>query len=92
MQLLQSVTVAANRSSSIEHTARTCLGLICSYSGWPLGHAFLQVNDSSEDLISTGIWHTKGDSPIRRAPRNDRPLQRLHTEWPARSHFGFPKA
>lgn len=30
VQLLHSVTVAANRSSNIEHTAQTCLRLICA--------------------------------------------------------------
>src|SRR6476646_5780002 len=38
VQLLQSVTVAANRSSSLEHTAQTCLRLICAHTGWSLGH------------------------------------------------------
>src|SRR4029077_16737106 len=37
VQLLQSVTVAANRSSTIEHTAKTCLDRICSHAGWPVG-------------------------------------------------------
>src|SRR5581483_10456408 len=55
IQLLQSVTVAANRSSSIEHTAQTCLSIICSHTGWPLGHAFLQANDSS-GLLSKELW------------------------------------
>ena len=42
VQLLHSVTVAANRSSNIQHTAQTCLRLICSYTGWQVGHLFLQ--------------------------------------------------
>jgi PAS domain S-box-containing protein len=45
IQLLQSVTIAANRSSSIEHTAKTCLKLICSHTGWPVCHFYLQVHD-----------------------------------------------
>jgi PAS domain S-box-containing protein len=57
VQLLQSVTVAANRSSTIEHTARTCLDQICSYTGWPVGHVYLRANNASEELISGGLWH-----------------------------------
>jgi signal transduction histidine kinase/CheY-like chemotaxis protein len=57
VQLLQKVTVAANRSSSIEHTTKTCLGLICSYTGWPVGHGYLRANGSPEELFSVGIWH-----------------------------------
>jgi PAS domain S-box-containing protein len=61
VQLLQSVTVAANRSSSIEHTARTCLNQICAYTGWPVGHAYLRANNSPEDLISAGIWRVEDE-------------------------------
>ena len=56
VQLLHSVTVAANRSSSIEHTAQTCLRLICSYTGWQVGHVYLRSKDSSGDLVSANIW------------------------------------
>ena len=59
VQLLHAVTVAANRSSSIEHTAKTCLGLICSYTGWPVCHVYLRANQPSGELISTGIWHVQ---------------------------------
>jgi len=55
VQLLQRVTVAANRSSSIEHSAKTCLDLICSYTGWPVGHVYLRTNGVSE-LFSGEIW------------------------------------
>jgi PAS domain S-box-containing protein len=56
VQLLHSVTVAANRSSNIEHTAQTCLRLICSYTGWQVGHVYLRSKDPSGDLISSNIW------------------------------------
>jgi sigma-B regulation protein RsbU (phosphoserine phosphatase) len=58
VQLLQSVTVAANRSSTIEHTAKTCLKLICAHTGWPVCHVYLRA-DSSEELTSAGIWHVE---------------------------------
>jgi two-component system, sensor histidine kinase and response regulator len=56
VQLLHSVTVAANRSSCIEHTAQTCLRLICAYTGWQVGHVYLRSKDSSGDLVSPNIW------------------------------------
>lgn len=58
VQLLQSVTVAANRSSSIEHTAQTCLGLICAHIGWSLGHVYLRTNHSLDEFDSN-IWHVE---------------------------------
>jgi PAS domain S-box-containing protein len=57
VQLLQSVTVAANRSSTIEYAAQVCLKLICSYTGWPVGHVYLRANNSPEELLPVGIWH-----------------------------------
>jgi PAS domain S-box-containing protein len=57
VQLLHSVTVAANRSSTIEHTAQTCLGLICSHTGWPVGHVYLRANNSPVEPFSIGFWH-----------------------------------
>jgi PAS domain S-box-containing protein len=57
VQLLQSVTVAANGSSTIEHTAQVCLDRVCAYTGWPVGHVYLWSTDSPEARISSGIWH-----------------------------------
>jgi two-component system sensor histidine kinase/response regulator len=57
VQLLQAVTVAANGSSSIEHTALTCLDQICAYTGWPVGHAYLRANGSADELTPAGLWH-----------------------------------
>ncbi|MGD0131778.1 MAG: response regulator [Bryobacteraceae bacterium] len=57
IQLLQSLTVAANRSSTIEQTAQICLDRICFYTGWPVGHAFLISDNSPEGPLSAGLWH-----------------------------------
>jgi PAS domain S-box-containing protein len=57
IQVLQSVTVAANRSSTVEHAAQVCLDQICAHTGWPVGHVYLRANDSTEKVISSGIWH-----------------------------------
>jgi len=56
VHLLQAVTTAANRSSSIQHTAKTCLRLICTHTGWAVCHFYLQAASSSEELTS-GTWH-----------------------------------
>jgi PAS domain S-box-containing protein len=56
VQLLQAVTMAANRSSSIEHTAKTCLGLICTYMGWPVCHGYLRANRTPAQMTPTSLW------------------------------------
>ncbi len=61
VQLLQSVTVAANRSSALDDTARICLDRICTHIGWPVGHVYLRADNSAEDLISAGYWEATED-------------------------------
>ncbi len=61
VQLLQSVTVAANRSSALEETAQICLDRICSDIGWPVGHVYLRADNPPEELISAGFWQAEED-------------------------------
>jgi PAS domain S-box-containing protein len=61
VELLQSVTVAANRSSVLSDTARICLDRICTYTGWPVGHAYLRASNSSNEPVWAEIWHDGGD-------------------------------
>jgi PAS domain S-box-containing protein len=64
VQLLQSVTVAANQSSSIQETAQICLDRICAYTGWPVGHAYLQGNDSREEQAWVELWQIPEDGQL----------------------------
>jgi PAS domain S-box-containing protein len=57
IQLLQSMTVAANQSSSMEHTAKTCIARICEHTGWAVGHLYLWANNLSQEQISADVWH-----------------------------------
>jgi hypothetical protein len=61
VQLLQSMTMAANRSSSIEHTARVCLDQICTFTGWPVGHFYLRSKNLVDGLTSAGYCHGDDD-------------------------------
>ncbi|MEX2293434.1 MAG: diguanylate cyclase [Acidimicrobiales bacterium] len=60
--LLQSVAAAANEASELDEAIRGAMGAVCSYTGWVAGHAYLTAEDSSDELIDTGIWH-RGSSP-----------------------------
>jgi PAS domain S-box-containing protein len=75
VQLLQSVTVAANQSSTIEQTAQICLDRICSYTGWPVGHAYLHANNLPDESILEGLWHLEENNrfaPFREASERSR--------------------
>ena len=59
LQLLHSVTVAANEAETMEDAMQACIDLICEYTGWPVGHVYELSPDSSEKLVPTDIWHVR---------------------------------
>ena len=59
LALLESVAAAANEASSVDDAVDLALAAVCSYTGWPTGHAYL-VADTSDELVDTGIWRSDG--------------------------------
>jgi diguanylate cyclase (GGDEF)-like protein/PAS domain S-box-containing protein len=57
ISLMENIAIAANESSNIDETIKTCMDMICSYKGWPVGHYYAPVSYGSKDLVSSGIWH-----------------------------------
>ena len=57
VQLLQSVTAAANEASTVQEAMQVCLDQICGHTGWSVGHVYVPAEDSSGELVSTTIWH-----------------------------------
>jgi PAS domain S-box-containing protein len=55
IRLLQSVAVAANEARTVSEALQTALDLICAYTGWPVGHAYL--SEAGGELVSAGTWH-----------------------------------
>jgi PAS domain S-box-containing protein len=55
--LMQQVAAAANEAASVEDALQTCLDLVCAYTGWPVGHAYMLAGDGNEKLAPTRIWH-----------------------------------
>ena len=58
-QMLQDVTAAAGAAHSLEEASQSSLDIICSYTGWPLGHVFLPVAspNTASLLRPAAIWH-----------------------------------
>ncbi|HVF52132.1 MAG TPA: ATP-binding protein [Actinomycetota bacterium] len=56
VQLLQSVAVAANEAVEVDDALQAALDAICTYSGWPIGHALLP-DEFGHLLRSAHIWH-----------------------------------
>jgi ammonium transporter len=61
LQLLRHVAAAANESSSVEDALELALREVCSFTGWPVGHAYLVSRDDPDLLVSTGIWSMRDE-------------------------------
>ncbi len=59
MQLLQEVTVAANEATNLADAMPWVLDRICSSIGWPIGHVYQLAENSTEELVSKGVWYLK---------------------------------
>ncbi len=57
VHLLQNIVIAANESASVEEALQRCLVEVCTYTGWPVGHAFLLAADGSGEMVASDIWH-----------------------------------
>ncbi len=57
LQLLRRTAAAANESASVEEALAVALGEVCSYTGWPIGHALLVSRENPDQLISSGVTH-----------------------------------
>jgi two-component system NtrC family sensor kinase len=65
VQLLQVVAVTANEAISVEAAVQRVLEQVCTYLGWPVGHAFL-TGDAIGELVPTALWYL--EDPERCAP------------------------
>jgi PAS domain S-box-containing protein len=61
--LLQRVAVIANEASTFADAIRSALDEVCSYTGWPVGHAYLPDGAHPDSLDPLDVWHL--DDPER---------------------------
>ena len=57
MQLLHSITIAANEAQTAESALQTCLNKICEYKKWPIGHVYFANEENPNELLPGKIWH-----------------------------------
>jgi len=57
VDLLRTVTVAANDATDLETPLRITLDAVCEQTGWPVGHVYMRSNDPPFDLVPSEIWH-----------------------------------
>ncbi len=65
IQLLQSITAAANESITLPEAVQLSLKLICRYMGWPVGHVYY-VDQNDEHLLKPGAqWFVKDEQKYK---------------------------
>jgi PAS domain S-box-containing protein len=57
LELLQTITVAANQATTIKEAMHIALASICAYGGWQIGHVYLKADDGSLDWVPLDVWH-----------------------------------
>jgi diguanylate cyclase (GGDEF)-like protein len=61
--LLEAIAESANTASSVDAAMTDALRIICGYTGWRAGHAWLSVGDIKTgtcELVSTNVWRIEG--------------------------------
>ena len=56
-QLLGAIAVQANQTSSARDAVAGALQSVCSFTGWPVGHAYVRSTDDPDLLVSMGVGH-----------------------------------
>ena len=57
LKLLNSTTEHANKAGDLNEAIEDCLDAICSFTGWPVGHAYIRGGATGDTLEPTRIWH-----------------------------------
>jgi PAS domain S-box-containing protein len=63
LALMHDITVAANAAPSPAAALQVAVDRLCAYTGWPVGHAYLQAPDGAGHWVPTPIWHLA--DPVR---------------------------
>jgi two-component system NtrC family sensor kinase len=59
LELLHSITIAANEAARSAAALQFAVDRICAYMGWPVGHAYLAVAPGVAQWTPTPIWHVE---------------------------------
>ena len=82
-KLIKAIAVASNETRAVDETLFFCLGRICEFSGWPLGHLYLTADNPSEGLVPTQFWHVD-------KPGQFETFQKITLKTPLEEGIGLP--
>jgi len=76
LSLLQAVSVAANQAVTSAAAIQFALDEICSFSGWPVGHAYVAARPGARVMVPTSLWHL--EPPVERFAELRRVTEATH--------------
>lgn len=56
-RLLQEVAAAANEAEHFNEVLQRAVGMVCTHTGWPVGHVYVPAEAEADTLAPTGIWN-----------------------------------
>jgi len=60
VRLLQNIVLQVNSAENFETALQAALHEVCSFAGWPVGHAYVvKQEEGRNELVPSGIWHIK---------------------------------
>lgn len=62
--LMESVSRAANQSHSPEEVLKLGAELVCTHTGWPISHIWVQDPEDREVLISSNLWKNRSETDL----------------------------
>ncbi len=63
LEAMQDITRAANEAATSSEALQYAVNRLCTYLGWPVGHAYLAVAPDAARWASTPIWHLDAPEP-----------------------------
>jgi diguanylate cyclase (GGDEF)-like protein/PAS domain S-box-containing protein len=57
VELIESVSAATAQSTTVDEAMFACLGRICQWTGWPVGHVYLAGRHIDDPLEPSKVWH-----------------------------------
>ena len=62
VQLHKDIAIAANETKGLKVTLKLCLEKICTHADWPVGHAYLLPDQTSNWLEPAKVWYLEDPS------------------------------
>ncbi|MBS2035389.1 response regulator [bacterium] len=73
--LLESVSRSANQSHSPEEVLKLGAELVCTHTGWPVAHIWVQDPEHPEILVSSNLWKIRSEANLSRFQEATRELR-----------------